>query len=115
MIATARQRHRRHANPFTLRGPIGVPDWQAIYGREAPFAIDVGCGPGRFVWGLARLHPEWNVLGLEIRAHLVAETLAGAREAGLTNVHALVANANLHLSALLPPASVAFVSVNFPD
>lgn len=114
--ATARkERHRRHANPFTVRGPMAVPHWDAIYGRQAPLALDVGCGPGRFVVELAAKHPEWNVLGLEIREHLVASTLAMAKEAGLANVHALVANANMHLPSILPPQSVAFLAVNFPD
>ena len=111
----SRERHRRHANPFTIRGPIRVPDWAAIFARPAPFALDIGCGPGRFVVEIARANPAWNVVGLEIRQHLVAETLYAAQQAQLTNAHALLANANSHLETLFPDQSVAFVSVNFPD
>ena len=110
-----RQRHRRHANPFTVRGAVEQVDWTQIYRREAPFALDVGCGPGRFVCDLAAAHPEWNVLGLEIRQHLVEEVLHGIAARRLPHAWAMVANANLHLAQLLPPRSVAFVSVNFPD
>ena len=115
MIAIAKQRHRRHANPFTLRGPIAVPEWDTIFPRCAPFAVDVGCGAGRFVTDLAATHPKWNVLGLEIRQHLVDATLQAARRLKLSNAHAILANANSHLACLLPPASVVFVSINFPD
>ena len=110
-----RKRHRRHANPFTVRGAVEVPDWEAVYGRSAPLALDVGFGPGRFIVELAQRHPEWNVLGLEIRQHLVEQARAEAAAAGLKNLHAMLANANLHLEELLPDASLAFVSVNFPD
>lgn len=115
MTALAQKRHRRHANPFTLRGPITVPDWATVYGRVADLAIDVGCGPGRFAVELAAAHPEWNVLGLEIRPHLVQATHALAAAAGVGNVYALRANANLHLPIILPTDSVAFLSINFPD
>lgn len=110
-----RQRHRRHANPFTVRGAVEHVDWAQVYRREAPFALDIGCGPGRFVCDLAAAHPEWNVLGLEIRQHLVEEVRHGITARRLPHAWAMVANANLHLAQLLPPRSVAFVSVNFPD
>jgi tRNA (guanine-N7-)-methyltransferase len=86
-----------------------------VYGREAPFALDIGFGAGCFLLGLARQHPEWNVLGLEIRQAWVDRVLHEAQGQDLRNVHALLANANLHLEDLLPRESVAFVAINFPD
>lgn len=109
------QRHRIHGNPFSVRGEIDVPDWKSVFGRDAPFAVDIGFGRGQFVLGLAGAHPDWNVVGLEIRDHLVDRMMEEAREAGLSNVFGLVANANLHFEHLFPESSVAFVSVNFPD
>lgn len=112
---TAMRRHRRHANPFTLRGPLEPLDLDALFGRDAPLALDIGCGPGRFVLELAQVHPEWNVLGVEIRPHLVNGCLSDAVRLGLKNAQALLANANLQLPESLPDAKVCFVSVNFPD
>ncbi len=109
------RRHRQHGNPFSIRGPLTAPDWPAIYGREAPLAIDIGCGPGAFVVELARQHPGWNVLGLEIRQHFIDSVKSKAQSLGLGNVHALLANANVHLAELLPDHSVTFLSLNFPD
>ena len=113
---SARQnRHRQHGNPFTVRGPIDVPDWSTHFGRDAPLAMDVGFGAGEFLLELGRQHPEWNVLGIEIRGHWVEGALANVREKGLKNVHAMVANANSHFAELVPVESITFVSVNFPD
>ncbi len=114
-VTTRGHRRRQHGNPFNVRGPIELPDWTAVFGREAPFAIDVGFGRGGFLLDLARRRPEWNVIGLEIRRHLVDEIIAEARGLGIQNLHAVLANANEHLTALVPEASVAFVSINFPD
>ncbi len=110
-----RQRHRQHGNPFNVRGEIALPDWPAVFARSAPFALDIGCGAGSFTVELARRHPEWNVVGLEIRDHWVDGVRAAARAEGLGNLYAVLANANLHLDLLVPDGSVAFVAVNFPD
>lgn len=116
--ATNRQkkrRYRQHGNPFTIRAPEGQPPWGEIYGRVAPFALDIGFGEGGFTTDLARQHPEWNVLGLEIRPHFVKWLLEAREEHQLDNLFGLVANANLHLNELLDDQSVEFVSINFPD
>jgi tRNA (guanine-N7-)-methyltransferase len=110
-----RSRHRMHGNPFNIRGPVDVPEWTARFGRTAPFALDIGFAQGAFLLELARRHPEWNVVGLEIRRHFVDDLNALAAAQGVANVHAVLANANVHLDELVPPRSLAFVSVNFPD
>ena len=110
-----RRRYRQHGNPFTINAPSARPKWEEIYGRPAPIAVDVGFGEGGFTTDLARAHPEWNVLGLEIRPHFVQWLLDAREEHQLTNLYAMIANANLHLETLLEPDSVEFVSVNFPD
>lgn len=115
LTPTPRPRHRRHANPFTVRGPMAVPDWSVLFGRSAPLALDIGCGPGRFTCALAARYPQYNVLGVEIRAHLVADCNHRLADARLPHARALLANANLHLPALLPPQSVALIALNFPD
>jgi len=111
-----RTRHRIHGNPFNVRHVIEAqPPWQDIYGRDAPLALDIGFGAGSFLLSLAKSKPDWDILGLEIRQHLVDNTMATAFEQGVKNLFALKANANLHLGDLLPDQSVIFVSVNFPD
>ena len=112
---TRARRRRPHGNPFHIRGPVEKPDLAALYGREAPLAIDIGFGAGAFLLELARRRPAWNVLGLEIRDFWVDEVLSAARAEGLANLHAVVANANVHLDDLVPDGSVVFVSINFPD
>lgn len=108
-------RHRHHSNPFTLRHPVAVPDWSQVFEHKAPFALDIGFGEGQFLLELAKRHPEWNIVGLEIRPHLVKEVTAAIHQSHLTNAHVVLANANLHLTELIPDNSVAFTAINFPD
>ena len=108
-------RHRIHGNPFSVRAPEAPLNQEKLYGRVAPWALEIGFGRGQFLLDLAAKRPQWNVLGLEIRDHFVESAIKRAREQELANLHAVVANANIHLAELVDDASVAFVSINFPD
>src|SRR5258708_30093204 len=45
---------------------IGEPaDWSKVYGRSAPLVVEIGCGGGRTLIGMAEAHPEWNCMGIE--------------------------------------------------
>ena len=109
------KRFRHHSNPFEFRGPMDRLNLETLFGRKAPLALDVGCGAGAFTAELAKQHPEWNVLGLEIRNHWVDNVNAVAKEEGITNLRGTLGNANLQLDDLFPNECIVFVSVNFPD
>lgn len=108
-------RHRIHGNPFSVRAPETPLNQELLYGRTAPLALEIGFGRGQFLLDLAAKRPQWNVLGLEIRDHFVESAIKRAKEQSLPNLHAVVANANIHLGELVEDASVGFVSINFPD
>lgn len=113
--AAGKGRHRRHANPFSVRCEQPPLHVATHFGRAAPIALDIGCGPGAYVVALACAQPHHNVLGLEIRPHLVAQGRAALAAAGARHADVLLANANLRIGEMLPDGSVAFVSINFPD
>lgn len=65
-----------YANTFVERVPLYLTNrttWaaidqiltQAFAGREAPRVVDLGCGVGGLVGYLARVHPDWQVVGVE--------------------------------------------------
>lgn len=111
---TPRERHRRHANPFAMRFDVAPLD-PAVFAKQQPLALDIGFGEGIFAIDLARQHPEWNVLGFEIREHYVRFLNDGAKARGLANLHGVQANASTHLATVVPDASVIFAAINFPD
>ena len=71
---------REGINPHLLRywthGPpvlIGAhaaeykADWGAVFGRDAPLHLEIGCGNGFYLSGMAGIRREENWLGIEIR------------------------------------------------
>jgi len=94
-------------------------DVAAVFQRpDLPLHLDVGCARGRFILRMAKLEPDWNFLGVEIREPLVEEANRLADEAELKNLHYAFCNAMLWLDRLLvniPDALLQMVTIQFPD
>ena len=84
------------------------------FGRHAPLALEIGFGHGNALVALAKSHPDWNCLGLDVyQPGFGALALACDREE-IDNVRVLDAEATAFLGQL-PTASVRRIHVFFPD
>lgn len=114
-------RVRQHVNPFShkYRTVLGPLDWTTIFDRpHQPLHLDIGCAKGYFLMEMAKLQPNWNFLGLEIRKPLVDNALYQRDQQGYRNLHFLFCNASTSLSELLnclPANALQQVSIQFPD
>ena len=57
-----------HASPSVIYKPANwfePLDWRAVFDRDQPIEIDLGCGKGSFLLWAARTHPTRNFLGVE--------------------------------------------------
>jgi tRNA (guanine-N7-)-methyltransferase len=88
--------------------------WAEFFGRDAPLHVEIGSGNGFFLSGLAKQHPEWNIIGLEIRYKRVMLCAKKLREAGAE--HAIIARYHAgYLHDLFEPGTLAGLYVNHPD
>lgn len=89
--------------------------WNAeFFKREAPLVLELGCGGGEYTVGLARLLPEKNYIGIDIKG---ARLWRGARithEEGLSNVGFLRTHVD-HVLQCFGPAEVAGIWLTFSD
>ncbi|MBW4615629.1 MAG: tRNA (guanosine(46)-N7)-methyltransferase TrmB [Desmonostoc vinosum HA7617-LM4] len=114
-------RVRQHVNPLAQKyqTPASPLDWEKVYAKlNQPLHLDIGCARGKFLLDMAKVEPDWNFLGLEIREPLVVEANKLGSELGLTNLHYLFCNANNSLRPLLssfPIGTLQRVSIQFPD
>ncbi|NEP12389.1 MAG: tRNA (guanosine(46)-N7)-methyltransferase TrmB [Symploca sp. SIO2C1] len=114
-------RVRQHVNPLSKKyqTPVSPPDWTKIYAQTTqPLHLDIGCARGEFLFEMARLQPNWNFLGLEIREPLVEKAKVLVSELGLSNLHFLFCNVNNSLKPLLssfPSETLQQVTIQFPD
>jgi tRNA (guanine-N7-)-methyltransferase len=61
--------------------------WNAeFFKRDAPLVLELGCGRGEYTVGLARLFPEKNFIGVDIKGARIWRGAKTAVELGLRNV-----------------------------
>ena len=90
----------------------GVDAPAGLFSREAPLVLDLGCGNGLFLAGLAEGEPGWNVLGIEKKEYRVRQARRRAGDLGNARVlHGEV----LEVLSSLPPCSVWRVYLLFSD
>ena len=90
-------------------------DWVTAFGREAPLHLEVGFGDGRYTAARAHAAPDDDHVGLEVSGTSVLRALRRLRREGIGNVRILKAPAEIAVRQLFAPASLASVTVNFPD
>jgi tRNA (guanine-N7-)-methyltransferase len=88
---------------------------EALFAREAPLEVDIGCGEGAFIAAMAERHPERNFLGIERLLGRVNTVCRIAAHRRLTNVRVMRVESSYVVEHLLAPGSVSVAHVLFPD
>ena len=109
------KRIRRHIDPFQCKVAITVEDWLEPYYAhgEGDIWLDLGCGKGEFLAGLAELNPGIFLIGIEVRRR-IAERYFPKRE-HLPNLLLLHGNVNLSIPSMMEHRKVQRVFIHFPD
>lgn len=108
-----------HTNPFkdtfedVPHGPDEMEWGKHFDDGRAPGYIDIGCGYGRFLMKTARLRPEVNILGLEIRDKVVEFVQQHTGE--MRNCSVIKTNALLFLPNYFQRGSLSKIFILFPD
>ncbi|MFA9460493.1 tRNA (guanosine(46)-N7)-methyltransferase TrmB [Thiohalorhabdus methylotrophus] len=92
-----------------------VADWPALFGREAPVALEIGIGGGEALVGMAGRHPNWNWVGLDVYPPGVGKLLLSLEAEGLDNVRVGLVDAVDFLADQVPDGSLAACYIFFPD
>ena len=87
-------------------------DGDATFQNSGPLVLDLGCGNGVFLAGLAALRPDWNVLGIEKKDYRVRQA---RRRAGDLNNARIAHGEVTEVLSDLPLSSIARVYLLFSD
>ena len=60
--------------------------WSEIFKNNNPITLELGCGKGEYTVGLARMYPDRNFVGVDIKGHRFWRGAKTAYEEGLPNV-----------------------------
>ena len=87
---------------------------QALFGNDLPLEIEIGCGSGEFLCGLAAEHVGVNFVGLDINLKSLFVGVETASALSLGNIKFIKAPIQF-LYPLMPPGSLQAVYMHFPD
>lgn len=87
--------------------------WQEVFpGKE--LCLEIGCGKGRFIIGMAELHPDKAFIGVETQHDIAYYPGKAAQDAKMPNVKIICANAE-HLEDWFEPGEIKALYLNFSD
>lgn len=85
-----------------------------VFNNENPLVLELGCGKGEYTVGLARLYPEKNFLGIDIKGARIWRGAKTAEEDGLGNVAFLRTRIDF-INSFFAAGEVDEIWVTFPD
>ena len=115
LIPDMGNRIRRHVDPFRCRVAITIDDWLEAYCAhgQGEIWLDLGCGKGELLAGLAELNPGVFFIGIEVRRKIAEMFFPGYRH--FPNLLLFHGNVNLSVPSMMDQRKVQRVFINFPD
>ncbi len=106
MISFTARKGRQHVNPLnqTNQRPADLTgNWivESFPNPQNKFVVDIGCAKGTWILKSARVNPETNYVGLEIRELMIEYCDDRKLRSGIQNARFVRSNANVDLRRIL--------------
>ncbi|MBP5535581.1 MAG: tRNA (guanosine(46)-N7)-methyltransferase TrmB [Bacteroidales bacterium] len=95
--------------PFKHRG-----HWREYFGNDAPLCLELGCGKGEYTINLARIHPDRNYIGVDIKGARLWRGAKTATEEQMPNVAFIRTRIEL-IERFFAQDEVDEIWITFPD
>lgn len=101
--------------PNVLEYPDGMKgQWKGFFHNGNPVILELACGKGEYAAGLARLHPDQNFIGIDIKGNRMWAGAKTALKEGLKNV-AFLRTQIEKITDYFADGEVAEIWITFPD
>lgn len=96
--------------------PEGAPlDAVAVFGRDAPLVLEIGCGMGDSTRVQAAREPGTDIVAVDVHTRGVATLLRAIDRDALTNVRVVLGDAVALVEQRIPSGALSGVRIYFPD
>lgn len=101
--------------PNVLQYPADMPGkWPGFFGNPHPLTLELACGKGEYAVGLARMFPQRNFIGIDLKGNRIYIGAKKCLEDGLKNVAFLRTQID-KLTNYFEPGEVSEIWITFPD
>jgi tRNA (guanine-N7-)-methyltransferase len=115
-VSSAQARHHAEGMPRWGIPHAAAPiDFTAVFGRQAPVILEIGCGMGETTAAIAAAHPQNDYIGIEVHTPGVGSLLKEIATRELTNLRVVQHDAVEVVRDMIPAGSLAGIHVFFPD
>jgi tRNA (guanine-N7-)-methyltransferase len=109
----------RFAEIKTFKNVLEYPEnmkgsWSSFFGNDNPIVIELACGRGEYTVSLARLHPEKNFIGVDVKGNRMYLGAKKALEENIPNA-AFLRTQIEQLTSYFAPDEVSEIWITFPD
>lgn len=88
--------------------------WSEEFGNDNPLVLELACGKGEYSTGMAKIYPEKNFIGIDIKGARIFTGAKEAKEEGLSNVRFLRTKIDL-ISKFFAENEVSEIWILFAD
>ncbi len=96
--------------PFAMKGHWG----EEFFKNDRPIVLELGCGKGEYTVGLARMYPDKNFIGVDVKGARMWTGAKDSLESGLTNVAFIRTDIEL-INHFFADGEVSEIWITFPD
>ena len=88
--------------------------WREVFGNDNPIHIEIGCGKGAFVTGMAKLYPDVNFIAIEKVEDIIVMAMERAMREELSNVRFMDMDAE-RIEGFFEKGEICRIYLNFSD
>ncbi len=99
----------RITNPENYKGK-----WHEIFGNDNPIHVEIGCGKGSFVAGMAKLYPDVNFIAIEKVEDVIVMAMEKAIDNEIENVRFVDLDAE-RIEDFFEKGEIERIYLNFSD
>lgn len=89
-------------------------NWSQIFGNDHPIHIEVGMGKGKFIYEMAKIHPEINYIGIEKYSSVLLRAIQKMEKEPLNNLKFIRMDAE-GIAEVFAKDEVDRIYLNFSD
>lgn len=108
------EEYKQFPNTFDVEDTANKGQWRRLFGNNNPIVIELACGKGDYTVGLARMNPNVNYIGIDIKSNRMWTGAKAALDEKLTNVRFLRTHID-HITEFFDTNEVDEIWITFAD